>query len=216
MKGEDNKPETLKQFKDAMDKEDDKSIYLIEDPDDYGTLSLRDLPAEEKHVHADLVSVDLDKGTITFKGKGHDSKVGETTLPLAKDAKVFGEDNKPETLKQFKDNMAKESDKSITVVEDADGRQVTGVTDLPAEGKHYKAALVSVDLDKNTITFEAETTLPLAKDAKVFGEDGKPETLKQFKDNMDKEDDKSILVAADADGKHVVAVTDLPPKKDNK
>ena len=212
VRGEDNKPETLKQFKDAMDKEDDKSIFVIEEPTGKQIVSLRDLPAEEKHYHAALVSVDPDKNTITFKHK-HEGKDVEKTLPLAATAKVFGEDNKPETLQQFKEAMDKEDDKSILVVADPDGRQITALTDLPPEGKKYNAALVAVDLDKNTITFETQTTLPLAKDVKVYGEDGKPETLKQFKENMDKEDDKSIVVVEAADGKHVAAVTDLPPKK---
>ncbi len=170
-------------------------------------------PAAPAGLHADLVGVDLDKNTITFKTM--------QTLPLTADVKARGEDNKVETLKQFKDNMAKEDDKSIYVVEDADGQHVAAVRDLPAPDNRIHADLVGVDLDKSTVTYKAkgkdgkevETTLPVAQDAKVYGEDNKAETLKQFKENMDKEDDKSILVVEAADGKHVAAVTNLPPKK---
>ena len=218
--GEDNKPETLKQFKEAMDKEDDKSILIVEAADGKHVLALRDLPPPEpKHadntLHAALVSVDLDKNTVTFKAKGKDGKEAENTLPLAKDAKVVGEDKKPETLQQFKDAMDKEDDKSIQVVEDQDGKQIVSLTDLPPEIKKYKAALVSVDLDKNTISYKSksgEASLPLAKDAKVLGEDKKPETLQQFKEAMDKEEDKSIEIIEAAGGKEIASLRDLPPE----
>ena len=190
VRGENNKPETLKQFKDNMDKEDDKSIFIVEDADAKQVAAVRDLPGPDNRQHAALVGVDLDKNTITFKAKGKDGKEVETTLPLAKDIKVFGEDNKAETLKQFKDNMDKEDNKSILVAADADGKQIVTVADLPPEEIKLKAALIGLDLDKGAITFKAkgkdgketESTLPLGKPPRCAGEDNKPETLQQFKD----------------------------------
>jgi len=40
--------------------------------------------------------------------------------------------------------------------------------------------------------------------AKVYGEDNKPQTLQRFKDAMDKEQDKSVMITADPDGNQMV------------
>jgi flagellar basal body rod protein FlgB len=211
--GENNKPETLARFKDEVEKEKDKAGLVVEDADGKQIVSIKHLPPEEKKHHATLVRVDLDKNTVTFKTKGKGGKETEMTLPLAQDAKVLGEDNKPETLRQFQEAMEKEQDKGIQIVEDTDEQHIVAIRDLPPEPQRYRAALVAVDLDKNTISFRSEATLPLAKDAKVYGQASKPKTLRKLKEALEKEKDKPALVIEDAAEKHIIAITDLPPDK---
>jgi hypothetical protein len=82
-------------------------------------------------LHAMFVKADAAKNTVTFTTTDKVGKRAEMTLPLAKDAKILGEDNKPETLATFAKNMEKEKDKSILVIEDQAGKQIVEVRDLP-------------------------------------------------------------------------------------
>ena len=70
-----------------------------------------------------------------------------------------------------------------------------------------------MDLDKHTVTFRTEATLPLAKNAQVFGEAGKPKVLRKLKEAVEKEKDKAALVVEDPDERHIVAIKDLAPEK---
>jgi hypothetical protein len=211
--GEDNKPETLRNLKEDLEKDKDKTALIVEDADGKQVVSIRHLPPEEKKHRASLVSVDLDKNTVTFKAHGQAGKTTEATLPLAADAKILGEDNKPETLRQFQEAMAKEKDKGILIVEDADEQHIVSIRDLPPEPRRYRASLVRVDLDKHTVTFRTEATLPLAKNAQVFGEAGKPKVLRKLKEAVEKDKDKAALVVEDPDGRHIVAIKDAAPEK---
>ena len=214
--GEDNKPETLQNLKDELEKEKDKAALIVEDPDGKQIVSIRHLPPEEKSHHATLVRVDLDKGTVTFKARGKAGKPEEMTLPLARDAKILGEDNKPETLQQFKEAMENEKDKGIMIVEDTDAQHIVAIRDLPPEPRRYHASLVRVDLDKNTITFRTETTLPVGKDAQVYGEAGKLKTLRKLKEALEKDREKPAVIVEDASERHILAIKDVPPDKDKK
>jgi hypothetical protein len=89
-------------------------------------------------------------------------------------------------------------------------------------GKHeHKALFVKADLKKNTVTFtttdkagkKVTMTLPLAKDAKIYGEKHDAETLAKFVANMEKEKDKAIRIVEDKDEKHIIEIDDLPPGK---
>jgi hypothetical protein len=82
-------------------------------------------------LHAMFVKADVAKNTITFTTNDKTGKNVEMTLPLAKDAKLIGEDNKPETLAVFAQNLQKEKDKSILVVKDKGGKQIAQLKDLP-------------------------------------------------------------------------------------
>jgi phenylpyruvate tautomerase PptA (4-oxalocrotonate tautomerase family) len=164
----------------------------------------KDKQAAKQRPHlATFVSADVDKGTLTFKVEAK-----QLTLPLAEKAKILGEDNKPETLKAFVDNMKKEPDKTILIIEDVEEKHIAFVKDV----KSHKATFVSADVDQGTLTFKVgvkEHTLPLAKHARILGEDNKPETLKAFMENMKKEPDKTILIIEDAEEKHVVFIRDV-------
>jgi hypothetical protein len=90
-----------------------------------------------------------------------------------------------------------------------------------SKGMHeQRATFVKADCSRNTITFKTaeksgkivETTLPLSKGAKILGEKGEIETLRQLADNMDKEKDKSIWITEDMTDKRIVQVKDLPTK----
>jgi hypothetical protein len=83
-------------------------------------------------LHAMFVKADVTKNTITFKTTDKAGKTVETTLALAKDAKVLGEDNKPESLVLFAKNMQKEKDKSILIMEDKSCQHVVEIRDLPS------------------------------------------------------------------------------------
>jgi hypothetical protein len=82
-------------------------------------------------LHARFVKADVARNTITFKTTDKSGKNVEMTMSLAKDAKVLGEDNKPETLALFAKNMQNEKDKSILIVEDRAGQHVLEIRDLP-------------------------------------------------------------------------------------
>jgi hypothetical protein len=83
-------------------------------------------------IHAVFVKADLTKHTITFMTKATSGKNVEMTLPLAKNAKVLGEDNKPEAFLRFANNMQKEKGKSILIFEDQARKQIVEVRDLPS------------------------------------------------------------------------------------
>src|SRR5262249_29156078 len=86
----------------------------------------------DSRVHAMFVKADLAKNSITFKTTDKLGKTVETTLALAKDAKVLGEDNKPESLALFAKNMQKEKDKPILFREDKGCQHVVEIRDLPS------------------------------------------------------------------------------------
>jgi hypothetical protein len=79
---------------------------------------------------ATYVKADFSKNMITFKMKGANGKEVEMTLPLAKDAKVLGTDNKPEKLETFVKNLGKEKNKSVWILEDKEGKHIVEVRDL--------------------------------------------------------------------------------------
>jgi hypothetical protein len=83
--------------------------------------------------HGTFVKVDLVKNTVTFLTKDSNGKEREMTLPLARHAKVLGEDNKPESLDTLAKNMGKEKDKSILIIEDKDEKQIIEIKDLPSK-----------------------------------------------------------------------------------
>jgi hypothetical protein len=82
-------------------------------------------------LHAVFVKADVAKNTVTFKTTDKAGKTVETMLALAKDAKVLGADNKPETFAVFAKNLQKHKDKSILVVEDKEGKHILEIKDLP-------------------------------------------------------------------------------------
>jgi hypothetical protein len=82
-------------------------------------------------VHAVFVKADTARNTVTFKTTEKAGKTVEMTLALAKDAKVLGQDNKPETFASFANNMQKQKGKSILVVEDKAGKQILEIRDMP-------------------------------------------------------------------------------------
>jgi hypothetical protein len=88
--------------------------------------------AKANELHAMFVKADMAKNTITFTTTDKAGKCVERTLALAKDAKILGEDNKPEIFAVFAKNMQKEKDKSILVIEDQAGKQVVQIRDLPS------------------------------------------------------------------------------------
>jgi hypothetical protein len=93
--------------------------------------SKRDRAKNEKGLHAMFVKADMTKNTITFKIMDKTGKNVERTLALAKDARILGEDNKPETFAVFAKNLRDEKDKSILVVEDRGGKYIIELRDLP-------------------------------------------------------------------------------------
>jgi hypothetical protein len=82
-------------------------------------------------VHAVFVKADTAKNTVTFKTTEKAGKTVEMTLALAKDARVLGQDNKPETFAAFASNMQKHKDKAILVIEDKGGKQILEIKDMP-------------------------------------------------------------------------------------
>jgi hypothetical protein len=86
----------------------------------------------ESGLHAIFVKADMAKNTVTFKTVDKAGKNMEKTLALAKDAKILGEDNKPETFAVFAKNLQNEKDKSILVVQDHGGKYIVEIKDLPA------------------------------------------------------------------------------------
>jgi hypothetical protein len=85
---------------------------------------------DNKGVHAMFVKADMAKNTVTFKTVDKAGKNVEKTLALARDAKILGEDNKPETFAVFAKNLQTEKDKSILVVQDQAGRYIVEIKDL--------------------------------------------------------------------------------------
>jgi hypothetical protein len=85
--------------------------------------------------HGTFVKADLAKNTVTFKTKNKDGKDVEMTLPLTKDAKILGEDNKSVTLPNWVKNKEKEKDKSIEVWENNEGNQIVELRDMPTKTK---------------------------------------------------------------------------------
>jgi hypothetical protein len=83
-------------------------------------------------LHAMFVKADMVKNTITFQTRDRSGQSKEMTLPVAKDAKILGENNKPETFATFTKNLRNEKDKSILVTKDNAGRQIVGLRDLPS------------------------------------------------------------------------------------
>jgi hypothetical protein len=100
----------------------------------------------------------------------------------------------------------------------------TSAPNAKANANHeWKGLFVKVDATHNTLTFlklegdkGVETTMPLAKNAKIIGEDNKPETLKDFASHLRNQSDHPIMVTGDKDGKQVTEVKDLPSKKTKK
>jgi len=86
----------------------------------------------QKGRHAMFVKADMVKNTVTFTAPDKTGETVEKTLPLAKDAKIFGEDNKPETFAAFAKNLQNEKDKSILIVPDQAGSYIVEIKDLPA------------------------------------------------------------------------------------
>ena len=84
-------------------------------------------------IHAMFVKADVAKNTLTFKTTDKAGKTMETTLPLAKDARILGKDNKPETLAALAKSIQSEKDKWILVTEDKDGKQIIEVKDHPSK-----------------------------------------------------------------------------------
>jgi hypothetical protein len=84
-------------------------------------------------LHVMFVKADVTANTVTFKTTDKAGKTSETTLPLAKNAKVIGEDKKAETLAAFARNMQKHKDKPIVVVEDKSGKQILEIQESPAK-----------------------------------------------------------------------------------
>lgn len=80
-----------------------------------------------------FVSADAAHNTITFlkleEGKKHGKGV-EVTMPLAKNAKIMGENNKSETLAALTKQLHNKGDHPIMITEDKDGKQVTEVKDV--------------------------------------------------------------------------------------
>jgi len=104
-----------------------------------GALCVGTLVADNPHhqakndsgLHATFVKADMVKNTITFQTKDKSGQSREMTLPVAKDAKIMGENNKPETFATFTKNLQSEKDKSILVIENHSGSQVMELRDLP-------------------------------------------------------------------------------------
>ncbi len=168
--------------------------------------------------------------TITFK-----TKDGEKTLKVAKTARFWGEDRKPESLQDLVAHMKKEKEdeRHIIIFENDAGTEILAVGDLPEKGDFTKkgfggkfrpvfAVFISVDQTKTpaTITFrtkgEKEQTLPLAEKAKFYGEDRKPESLDELVKDMKNEPEKErrIIIFEDEARTHIVAIGDLPEKGD--
>jgi hypothetical protein len=84
----------------------------------------------ESGLQAMFVKADTVKNTITFQANDKTGKNPEMTMPLAKDAKILGKDNKPETLTIFVQDMQKQKNKSILVVKDKGGKQIVEIKEL--------------------------------------------------------------------------------------
>jgi hypothetical protein len=82
-------------------------------------------------LHAIFVKADVVKNTVTFKTTDKAGKSAEMNLALARDAKVLGQDNQPETFAVFARNMQNHKGKSILIVEDKAGKQILQIKDLP-------------------------------------------------------------------------------------
>jgi hypothetical protein len=82
-------------------------------------------------LHARFVRADLAKNTITFQTTDKAGKSTEMTMPMAKNARILGENSQPVSFTTFTNNLQKEKDKSILVIEDSAGRQVMELRDLP-------------------------------------------------------------------------------------
>ena len=91
----------------------------------------RDNAKGENGLHAMFVRADTAKNTVTFTTMGKTGKSVEMTLALAKDAKILGEDNRPETFAVFAKNLKNEKDKSILVVQDQAGKHILKIRALP-------------------------------------------------------------------------------------
>jgi len=83
----------------------------------------------------------------------------------------------------------------------------------------HKATLVKVDVAKNTVTFmrkdkagkEVQVTLPLAKNAQVYGPKNQTETLAIFVTDMGKNKDKTVWIQLDKEKKHIVEIREAKP-----
>ena len=217
--GPDDKPQTLRQLQEAEAKAKDKPAFIIVDEAAQQIAFLKGLPPADKEHRprqATLVGVDVAKATVAFKARGKNGKEEEQTLPLAKDARVLSADYEPETLQQLKEAA---KDTPLVVVVDENANQIIFVLDVsppPPPEKRYDAEIVGLDVDKAAVAFEAEVTLPLAKDVKAFGEDGKPVTLRGLQEAGAKAPGKPLLIVEDTGAKQVVSVTELSPEKTGK
>ncbi|HQR05305.1 MAG TPA: hypothetical protein PLN21_00715 [Gemmatales bacterium] len=87
------------------------------------------LPNAEHGIKAAFVSADIAKNMITFKTSDKAGKMVEVKLELDKNAKIYGTDNKSETLAAFSKAMESKKNKAIFVVEDKDGKHILELKD---------------------------------------------------------------------------------------
>jgi hypothetical protein len=80
-------------------------------------------------LHATFVKADLAKNMVTFKLTDKSGTTKQLTLPLSKDAKVLGVDDKPVSLASFAKYIQNHKDKSIIVLEEKGHNQIIELMD---------------------------------------------------------------------------------------
>ena len=90
-----------------------------------------DKSKENKGIVATYVMADVAKSIITFKTTDKSGKTIETKLPLDKNAKVLGSDDKPEKLSDFVKSMESRKDKCIIIVEDRENQRILELRNIP-------------------------------------------------------------------------------------